>query len=263
MSDWQEARERAEVYHKSRFFGIQTPEQALTLMMIGRDLGIPETQALRAVNVIEGKPSIPPELMLGLCLRKIPGFTYEFGHCDHTTATVTVSRPGLAKPFVSLFTMADAQRAGLVKPRSAWEKYPANMLRWRALANALHIVAPDVIVGVYTPEELGAEVNASGEAVKTNGVSHPVAPQACADCHGPIIDGLVAGSPMTAQQIVEATFASFGRQLCIACADATAAASAAAATTETPDATGNPLDDPNYDPWDGPNDENPNNPKPA
>lgn len=253
MSDWQEARERAEVYHKSRFFGIQTPEQALTLMMIGRELGIPETQALRAINVVEGKPSIPPELMLGLCLQKIPGFTYEFGHCDSTTATVTMSRPGLVHPFVSTFTIADANRAGLVKPRSAWEKYPANMCRWRAVANGAHIVAPDVLVGVYTPEELGAEVNASGEAVVAEA---SVGPALCADCMQPIIEGLVAGAPMTAQQIVDASFASFGRSLCIDCANA-----AASATTEP--AKPNPLDNPDYDPFDGPNDENPNNPKPA
>jgi hypothetical protein len=70
----------------------------------------------------------------------------------------------MAEPFVSKFTMDDARKAGL-SDKITWKQYPANMLRWRAVGNALHIVCPDVVVGLYTPEELGANVNAECEII--------------------------------------------------------------------------------------------------
>lgn len=166
MSTWQEMKEQATVLVKTGFLpeSIKTPEQAMAIMLTGKELGIPPMQALRGVNVIKGTPSIKPELMLALCISRIPGFTYEFGTCDKQSATVTVNRPSMTSPYVSTFTMDDAAKAGLTS-NPTWGKYPANMLRWRALGNALHVVAPDVLVGIYTPEELGAEVNGDGEVV--------------------------------------------------------------------------------------------------
>jgi hypothetical protein len=59
--------------------------------------------------------------------------------------------------------MEDAKKAGVVKDKSGWDKYPANMLRWRAVGYCADVVFPDVIGGMYRPEELGADVNAEGE----------------------------------------------------------------------------------------------------
>jgi hypothetical protein len=39
------------------------------------------------------------------------------------------------------------------------------MLRARVIALVARVVAPDLIGGLYTPEELGADVNATGEIV--------------------------------------------------------------------------------------------------
>ena len=77
------------------------------------------------------------------------------------------------------FSVEDALRAKLLLrdqkgnliARSAsgevmpWEKYTEDMLIWRAISRAARRYFPDVLMGMhYTPEELGANVNADGEA---------------------------------------------------------------------------------------------------
>ena len=50
------------------------------------------------------------------------------------------------------FSIADAKKAGLIKPRSAWEKSPANMLRARVISNAVAMLAPEIYAGDYDTE---------------------------------------------------------------------------------------------------------------
>lgn len=52
------------------------------------------------------------------------------------------------------FSMDDARRAGLVKAGSAWDKTPAAMLRARCISETLRAIAPEIVQGVYVPEEI-------------------------------------------------------------------------------------------------------------
>lgn len=176
--EWRAMTEQADMLVKSGFLpdSVKTPAQALAIMMTGKELGLPPMQSIRGITVIKGTPSMKPETMLALCISRVPGFRYDWGECSVKSATVTVSRPSMATPFVSTFTWDDAVAAGLTVTtykeggkgeNKMWKAYPANMLRWRALGNALHVCCPDVLVGIYTPEELGADVNADGEIIDT------------------------------------------------------------------------------------------------
>jgi hypothetical protein len=53
------------------------------------------------------------------------------------------------------FTEQDAKLAGLLpaKPGSGWAKDPSAMLRARCISKAIRMLAPEVVAGVYTPEE--------------------------------------------------------------------------------------------------------------
>jgi hypothetical protein len=53
------------------------------------------------------------------------------------------------------FTEADAKIAGLLpaKPGSGWAKDPSAMLRARCISKAIRMLAPEVVAGIYTPEE--------------------------------------------------------------------------------------------------------------
>jgi hypothetical protein len=53
------------------------------------------------------------------------------------------------------FSTEDAKLAGLLpaKPGSGWAKDPGAMLRARCISKAIRMLAPEVVAGVYTPEE--------------------------------------------------------------------------------------------------------------
>ena len=79
------------------------------------------------------------------------------------------------------FTMADANRAGLVKPDSGWTKYPANMLRWRTVGYCIDVLFPDVTGGMKRADEFGAAISPDGEVIATTWTvqpqTTPVSPQ--------------------------------------------------------------------------------------
>jgi len=65
--------------------------------------------------------------------------------------------------------MADAKAAGLDQ-KDNWKKYKRNMLFARALSNGQKWYAPDVFNGatVYTPDELGADVDGDGNVIESS-----------------------------------------------------------------------------------------------
>lgn len=179
IDEWHMMKEQANMLVKTGFLpaAFKTPEQVVAVVLSGRELGIPPMQALRGIHIIQGTPALKPELMLGLCLQRVPGFSFQWGECNETKATFVATRPGLAKPYQSVFTIQDAQRAGLAG-KDNWKHYPGNMLRWRACANALHAVCPDVLVGIYSPDEMGAITDEAGDVVTVEAV--PIAEEAAA-----------------------------------------------------------------------------------
>ena len=59
------------------------------------------------------------------------------------------------------FSMEDAKRAGLVRAGSAWDKTPAAMLRERCISETLRAIAPEIVQGVYVPEEIDVKPQAA------------------------------------------------------------------------------------------------------
>ena len=139
---------------------ISTPDQAAMIILTGRELGIPAMQALRTVNVIQGKPALSAELMAALVLRA--GNRIDWVNSTEQSATCKITRKD-GSSFAGSFTIAEAKRAGLVKDGGGWTKYPAALLRARALSLTARAICPDAIAGFYIPEELGADVDESGQ----------------------------------------------------------------------------------------------------
>lgn len=54
------------------------------------------------------------------------------------------------------YTLDDAKQAGLwpAKAGTGWSKDPAAMLRARCISKAVRMLSPEVVMGVYTPEEV-------------------------------------------------------------------------------------------------------------
>jgi len=178
---WEIIKNVAPVATASRMFGV-TEQQAAVVMLKGHELGLGLASAFEFIHVIDSKPSISPKGALALI--------HQSGELTHleihdltdkdgvpTRCKVTMKRKN-GFEYTTEYSMADAQRAGVVKDKSGWEKYPANMLRWRAVGYCADVVFPDVVGGLYRPEELGAEVDAEGEPVSKWEVVKESPPQA-------------------------------------------------------------------------------------
>jgi hypothetical protein len=133
------------------FFGAQTEEQALLLMMAGKDIGFSYTQSLRAFQLIKGKPSLSASAMVAVCLNS---GKCEFFRClEKTNTSVTFETKRRGNPARTLtFTIQDAQAAGLVN--DMYRKYPRQMLSARCQAELAREVYPELLMGLYDPDEL-------------------------------------------------------------------------------------------------------------
>lgn len=142
----------------SRLFSAYGSREAvLSTILAGRELGVGAMASLRGFHIIEGKPSMSAGLMAALILQSGKA---RYFRCIKTTdeiATFKTHRVGEEEPMEISFKISDAERAGLIKEKSGWKKYPADMLVARVIARLARLVYPDVCFGLYTPEELGRE----------------------------------------------------------------------------------------------------------
>lgn len=163
---------------------LKTPEAALFVILAGRDLGLSPTQALRSVNVIQGKVEVAADMQLALFKRA--GGRAVWIVLTDAKATLDLMHPNGDKHTES-FSMEDAKRAGLAGDN--WRKYPKAMLRSRCITAGMKSAGFDVLAGVYAPGEIGGPEpsldppNAASEA--------PAKPQEAIQAPAPVEDAVV------------------------------------------------------------------------
>lgn len=143
------------------------PKAVMAVMLKGRELGLPPMEALNSIYIIEGTPSLSSELMLGLIRTRGHRIWYEATGEDGT-ATICGQRrypDGTLDPVIERITWTlDMARTADLLRKDNWKHYPAAMLRARAASALARMSYGEVLMGaVYTPEELGAGVNARGD----------------------------------------------------------------------------------------------------
>jgi hypothetical protein len=148
-----EVREMATVAAKSGLFpDIKTPEAALALMLLCQAEGLHPVQALRRYHIINGRPAMKADAMLAEFQAR--GGRVEWKQNTDAICEGVFTAPGVSTPTTVRWTMQDAQTAG-VTGNPTWKKYPRQMLRARVISEAVRMTMPEVIVGIYTPEEVG------------------------------------------------------------------------------------------------------------
>jgi hypothetical protein len=121
------------------------------------------TASFEFVQVIQGRPALSPRGALAL-IQQSPLCTKLEIVDEPGACTVTMERTN-GFSYTLTWTMADAEQASLVKPGGGWEKYPANMLRWRAVGFCADVVFPDIIGGMKRADELGADITPDGNVI--------------------------------------------------------------------------------------------------
>jgi len=131
------------------------PANVLIILQTAKELGIGAMQAINGVNVIQGKPSVSPELQLALVRGRHPEAFIKID-ADHKAKSVTVtvapSRDRMDESFTTTWDMARAKEMGLAS-KDNYAKQPLVMLKWRALGEAIRTVWPHVSRGIYNTVE--------------------------------------------------------------------------------------------------------------
>ena len=161
---------------------VKTVDDAFTIAQMGKELGFGVMQAFHYIIPIQGKLSLSAKAVGGL-LRKggVKYVTKEDGvwvYPDGTVSETVLSgdvkpidrrttilfvRDGLEE--LCTFTWNDAKLQGLTT-KDNWSRMPKEMLFARCLAKGANRIGPDLLLGLYTTEELTDSFNVNEKSIQ-------------------------------------------------------------------------------------------------
>jgi hypothetical protein len=138
--------------------------QAVVKIMAGQEMGFGVFASMTGIYIIKGRPSIGANLMAA-AVKGSGRYNYRVVEMTDKNCSIDFFENG-EKIGNSSFNAEDAKKAGTQN----MDKCPRNMLFARAISNGVKWFTPDVFNGspVYTPEELGADVNEDGQPITIN-----------------------------------------------------------------------------------------------
>jgi hypothetical protein len=172
----------------ARFFGCSNAEQAAAIMIKGQELGFQMSAAFEYIHIILGKVSLSPRGALALIHQHSDLIEVKIEESNDKQCTVWMRRKDSGFEFRRTFTIDEAEKAGLVKPDSGWEKWRTNMLMWRCVGFVADVVCPDLVGGMKRSDELGANIDAAGDVIEGQYTVQTPTPQEAAPTAQPIIE---------------------------------------------------------------------------
>jgi hypothetical protein len=161
---------------------IKNVEEAFTVAQMGKELGFATMQSFHYIIPIQGKLSLSAKAV-GALLRKggVKFVTLEDGvyiykgnktepsttdekPTDRRT-TIKFIREGLEE--LCTFTMRDAELQGLAT-KDNWKRMPKEMLWARCLAKGANRIGADLLLGLYTAEEMADTFIKDESMIKRN-----------------------------------------------------------------------------------------------
>lgn len=142
-------------------------EDIFLILVKGLEIGLEPMAALDLIDAINGRPTLKPQGMLALIYHsgELERFAIDPDE-DEQVCIVLMKRRG-HEPHVQSFSMEDAIALDLAD-KTNWRQQPMNMMKWRAVGAACRVTFPDIIQGMYMPEEMmpDAIVNQDGEIIE-------------------------------------------------------------------------------------------------
>ena len=139
--------------------------QAIVKIMAGREIGVGPFGSMNGIHIIQGKPAFGAGIMASK-VKSSGRYNYRVTENTDTVCTIEFMEHfngSWTTIGTSSFSITDAKKAGTKN----LDKFPRNMLFARAMSNGVRWYCPDVMNGsvVYTPEELGADVDENGDVI--------------------------------------------------------------------------------------------------
>lgn len=142
---------------ESGMFGCQKHEQGMVLAMQCLAEGKAPLELAKTYHIVEGKLSMRADAMLGRFLttggkvkwleRGNEKVSANFSHGDNENVLIESSLEDMKKNGVAMDKTGKYLKAN-------WQKFPRQMLTARVISEGVRLLAPQLIAGVYTPEEV-------------------------------------------------------------------------------------------------------------
>lgn len=161
--DFNELSQVAKAMAASGFFqDTKLEAQAIVKVLAGREMGLGPFASMTGIHIIQGRPSLGANLIASL-IKNDPRYNYRVTQLDDKACSIDFYENG-EKCGNSTFTVEDARKA----QTKNLDKFPKNMLFARAISNGAKWFTPGIFGGspVYTPEELGADVDEEGNIIE-------------------------------------------------------------------------------------------------
>lgn len=144
----------AETLHRGGAFAaeVKNPDTAFAILLAGDELGFDPMASVRSISLVKNKVSLNADAQIGLCKRSPACKFFRLIESTATLATYATHREGDDEPTILTYTIQDATTAKLTAS-STWQAHPKSMLRARCGAALARAVYPDVVAGIYDPDE--------------------------------------------------------------------------------------------------------------
>lgn len=135
-------------------------DDIIVSILAGAELGLSPMAAIRGVFVVQGKPVLAADTMVGLVLGSGLAEYFVQIESSHTSVTWETKRKGSPVAQRVTWTIEDAKKAG-IHLKDNWRAYTRQMLAARAKAELARSAYSDVLAGVYDPDEIDIPVRAA------------------------------------------------------------------------------------------------------
>ena len=144
------------MFHDGKMYAgkFRSKQAIVTVMLLGRELGIAPQLMLQQTHMVEGKPTLASNFLIALAT-KDPDCKY-LVMIEETKDSVTYETLKLSygKPLTFTYTLADAKQDG-VRWATNGAKNQRSMLRKTAGSHAARNWYPAAVAGMYSTEEFG------------------------------------------------------------------------------------------------------------
>lgn len=157
----------AERLHKAGVFGaeVTSADKAFAVLLKGHELGFTPMASAGSIAIIKGKVSLSADATIALCKRSPACLYLRLVESTEEVATYETQRAGDPSPTALSYTIAQAKTAGLTGSQT-WRAHAPAMLRARCGAAIARAVYPDLVAGIYDPDEVAEIVRAEPARVE-------------------------------------------------------------------------------------------------
>lgn len=127
---------------------IDTVHKAVMVFQAGREFGIPPIESLNSFYFVNNKLSLYGAVVMRR-IREVAKCKIEYGKCDDTTATVTITRSDDGTSLSATVTMAELDTKGVTSSqygkKDTFKKHPRTMLIYKAIGEIVRHIAPEAL----------------------------------------------------------------------------------------------------------------------